>query len=432
MNVHIRTLAATLLVLCLMPIRAGHAQQTQHLSLTEAERRAAQNHPQIRASEYSAQAANETVRQVRSAYFPTGSVSLTGAQAASGSRIAAGGLNNPIIFDRFATGFSVSQLITDFGRTRDLVQSSDFRAEAQQYVVDTRRGEVLLQVDRAYFSALRAQSVEKVARETAKARQIVVDQVTALATSGIKAGLDVSFAKVNLAEAQLLLVQAQNDVQAAFTILSAAMGGSDSVVYELQDEPIPSQPPSDIAGLIADALRNRPDIRARRQAGQAAIKLADAERALWYPAISAVVVAGATPVRQVGLNPHYSAIGINLSVPLTSGGLLAARRAEASLKARVEAEQLRDLENLVARDVKTAWLDAQAAFLKLDLTEQLQAHAADAADLAQARYDIGLGSIVELSQAQLNKTRAEIERASAQYDYQIRSAVLKFQIGTSQ
>ena len=99
------------------------------------------------------------------------------------------------------------------------------------------------------------------------------------------------------------------------------------------------------------------------------------------------------------------------------------------MRARAEEQRLRDLENRVARDVRTAWLDAQASFLRLDLTEQLLSQASDAADLAQARYDIGLGSIVELSQAQLNKTRAELEQATARYDYQTRTAVLRFQIG---
>jgi len=105
------------------------AQTIEHLSLHEAEQRAIENHPQIQAARVSAQAADEAVREARSAYFPTVSASLTGAQAESGTRIAAGGLNNPIILDRFAGGVSVGQLITDFGRTGALVQSLDLRAE---------------------------------------------------------------------------------------------------------------------------------------------------------------------------------------------------------------------------------------------------------------------------------------------------------------
>ena len=416
-------------LLCLVARSALAQGVVMPLSLREAERRATENHPQVRAAEYSAQAAEEAVRQARSVYFPSVSLSLTGAQAEAGSRIAAGGLNNPVILDRFAAGFSVGQLLTDFGRTRALVQSVDLRADTQRETVMSRRADVLLQVDRAYFQTLRAQAVERVAEATVKARELVVDQVTALASSGLKSGLDLSFAKVNLLEAQILLLQARNDVQAAFTTLSAAMGSSGSTPYELTDEPLPPAPSPDAAELIAQAMRERPDVSAERFAEQAALKFADAERALWLPSISLVGAMGASPYRQVGLTPRYSAVGVNVSVPVSNGGLLNARRAEANLRATAEQQRLRDLENLVARDVRTAWLDAQAFFRRLDLAEQLRANAADAADLAQARYDIGLGSIVELSQAQLNLTRADIERATSRYDYQIRTAVLRFQTG---
>jgi outer membrane protein len=415
-------------LLCLAA-RSGLAQVVMPLSLREAEQRATENHPQVRAAAYSAQAADEAVRQARSVYYPSVSLSVTGAQAESGTRIAAGGLNNPVILDRFAAGFSVGQLLTDFGRTRALVQSVDLRADTQRQNMVSRRADVLLQVDRAYFSALRAQAVERVAEETVKARELVVDQVTALAASGLRSGLDVSFAKVNLSEAQILLVQARNDVQAAFTTLSAAMGSSESTPYELADEPVPPAPSPDAAELIAQAMRERPDVAAERLAHQAAVRFADAERALWLPSISLVGAMGASPYHQVGLTPRYSAVGINLTVPVTNGGLLNARRAEANLRATAEQQRLRDLENVVARDVRTAWLDAQASFSRLDLAEQLRANAADAADLARARYDIGLSSIVELSQAQLNQTRADIEQAAARYDYQIRTAVLRFQTG---
>jgi len=409
-----------------MPV---HAQTAAPLSLRDAEQRALKGHPQIRAAQYSAQAADQVVREARSVYFPSVTASVTGAQAESGTRIAAGGINNPTILDRFAAGFSVGQLITDFGRTNALVQSYDFRADTQHQTVESRRADVLLQVNRAYFDALRAQAVERVARETVSARQLLADQVSALAASGLKSGLDVSFANVNLSEAQLLLVQARNEVEATFTRLSATMGSQQSTVYQLTDEPMPPEPSSNIMDLVARALRARPDLASERSAHRAAEAFADAERALWLPSVSLVGVLGATPYREVGLNGRYAALGINVSVPIANGGLLSARRTEAALRVDAEEQRLRDLENVVTRDVRTAWLDAQASFRRLELTEALRAHAADAADLAQARYDIGLGSIVELSQAQLNKTRADIEHVGAQYDCQIRMANLRFQTG---
>ena len=409
---------------------AGARMQAQEpLSLEQAEQRALAGHPQIRAAQYSAQAAGEVVKEARAAYFPVAAASVTGTQAESGSRIAAGGLNNPIILDRLAGGVAVGQLLTDFGRSRALVQSTDLRADSQREIVGSRRADVLLQVDKAYFSTLRAQAVEKVAQETVAARQLVVDQVSAQAASGLKSALDVSFARVSLSESQLLLVQAQNELEAAFTVLSAAMGSSSAPRYILAEQPLPAEPALNSEPLVTQARQNRPDLAAQRLAQRAAAKFADSEGAAWRPSISLVGAFGAAPYRELGLNSRYSAIGVNLSVPLTNGGLLSARRAEAALRANSEQQRLQDLENVVNRDVRTALLDVHASFRRLEVAQQLQTHAADAADLAQARFENGLGSIVELTQAQLNKTRADIEATTARYDCQIRAAVLKFQTG---
>jgi outer membrane protein len=408
---------------------ASRASGQVRLSLKEAEMRALDTHPLIRASQDIALAADQVVRETKSAYYPTAVANVTGAGAEDGSRITAGGLNNPSILDRFATGVTLSQLVTDFGRTGSLVQGQMLRADAQQQDVATRKAEVLLQVDRAYFNALGAQAVLRVAQQTVEARQLVTDQVDTLAASGLKSSLDASFARVNLSQAKLLLVEATNDVQAAFATLTAALGSTQVATYDLQDEPLPPPPADDGTSLVAQALRDRPDVAARRFSRDAASKFAAAERALWFPVVSAVGAAGVTPYRQAGLNDHYSAAGVNVAVPLTNGNLYSARHAEALLRAQAEEETLHEIEAQITRDVSLAWLSARTAYQKVDLTNQLLTQAADALELAQARYDLGLSSIVELSQAQLNKTEADIAVARTRYEYQAQSAALRFQTG---
>jgi len=406
------------------------ASAQQPLTLEQAERIALGNHPQIRASELGAAAAGEVVRETRSVYFPTVFGNLTAVNAQDGSRIAAGGLNNPIIYDRFAGGLTVNQLLTDFGRTRELVQAASLTADAQARNVETRRADVLLRVNRAYFNVLRAQAVSRVAEATVAARQLVVDQVSALAASNLKSSLDVSFARVSLGEAQLLLIQARNDVSGSFAELAAALGSSQATEYALADVDISAAPPEDEAALAAAALRSRPEIAVERAIVDAADSLAAAERALFLPSVIAVGTFGTIPYHQFGLNSRYAAVGFNVNVPLTTGNLFAARRSEAVLKADAERQRLRDLENQVARDVRVAWLDARSARQRLDLTNQVLEQASQALDLAQARYDLGLSSIVELTQGQLAKTRAEIDQASARYEYEGRIAALKYQTGT--
>jgi outer membrane protein len=211
--------------------------------------------------------------------------------------------------------------------------------------------------------------------------------------------------------------------------LTAALGSTQVAVYELQDEPLAPPPPDDGTSLVAQALKDRPDIAARRFSRDAAAKFAAAERALWFPVVSAVGAAGVTPYRQTGLTDHYAAAGFNVAVPLTNGNLYSARHAEALLRAQAEEETVREIEAEVTRDVSIAWLSARTAYQKMDLTNQLLTPASDALELAQARYDLGLSSIVELTQAQLNKTAAEIEVARTRYEYQARIVALRFQTG---
>jgi outer membrane protein len=406
-------------------------QGPQNLTLKEAEKTALQNHPQVLAAGELATAASEQTRVVRSAYFPQAYGSVTGAEAENGSRIAAGALNNPIIFDRFAYGFTVGQLITDFGRTHELVKSASLHANAQKENVVTSRADVLLAVDRAYYGVLRAQSVLRVAQETVKDRQVVADQVNVLAKNQLKSGLDVSFANVNLAQAQLLLIQAENDLQASFAELTTALGYSDQRTYQLVEQPLPPAPPSDLMPLISQAMQNRPELISQRLEVGSAQSFATAERDLWFPTLSAVGTAGLTPYHQAGIDDRYAAGGFNLNIPVFNGHEFGALRAQANAQARAQQQFLRDLQDRIVRDVRRAWLDSNAAYQRLSVTDQLLKEATQARDLAEARYKLGLSSIVELSQAQLNWTQAEIDQTSAKYDYQTQLSVLNFQVGVA-
>jgi outer membrane protein len=391
---------------------------------------AIQNHPRIQSSESLATAASAQVREARAAYYPTAAASLTGVEAENNSRIAAGGLNNSIIYDRYSNGLSVSQLVTDFGRTHELVKSSNLHAAAQKENVVTTRAQVLLGVDQAYFGVLKSQAVLKVAQETVKDRQLVSDQVTTMEKNKLKSGLDVGFANVDLSQAQLLLIQAQNDLDAAYAALADALGLSDQTAFNLIEPGAGTEaPPADLPDLIQQALHNRPELIGMQLDVNAAQSYAAAERDLSLPTIRAEGVAGLTPYRQEELTSRYAAAGFNVNIPIFNGRLYSALRTEATARAQAQQQDLHDLQNRVVRDVRTSWLNANSAYQRLAVTDQLFNQASRALELADSRYHLGLSSIMELSQAQLNKTGAEIQQASSRYDYQSQLAVLNFQVG---
>ena len=419
-----------------LAVAQGPAQPaSQQLTLQQAERIAIQNHPQIQAAVNLAFEAKAQTTEQSSAYYPTAYGNMTGVDAENNSRITAGGLNSPRVFEKYADGFTVTQLITDFGRTHNLVKSANLHAQAAQENVVTTREDVLLGVNRAYFGVLKAQALLKVAQETVKERQLVSDQVTALERNKIRSGLDVSFANVNLAQAQLLLIQAQSDLDASYAQLSSTLGYADQRVYQLAEVPLPPAPPADFSSLLQEAFQNRPELISLRRDATSAHLYATAERDLWFPTVSAAGTAGLapeTPDNSTLHSPRYAAAGFNITIPIFNGHLFGALHTEANSRARADDAYLRDMQDTVARDVRTAWLDANSSFQSLAVTDQLLSEANQALDLAQSRYKLGLSSIVELSQAQLNQTQAQIQETSARYDYQAQIATLNFQLGTLQ
>ena len=410
---------------------ASAALSAETLTLQDAHALALKNHPGAAAADFRAQAATEVFKQARSGLLPQ--VSLYGSAVETGSdntRIMAGGLNNPSVFDRKALGAGASQLITDFGRTSNLAASARLQASAAEQGAAATREQVLLDVDRAYFGTLQARAVERVAQQTVSTRQLLLDRVDILAQNKLKSDLDVSFAKVALADGQLLLQKAQNDSASAMAALSASLGYRELHQFTLvESNPGPAGQWANVDLLIDQALQNRPDLVGLRDERDAAQRFARSQRDARFPSISATIVSGGAVTRDDRLPANYTAGGLQLSMPVFAGGYYAAREHEAELRAKAAAESLRLAEDNVTRDVRVAWLSVNNARQRMQTTDDLRRYAAQAYDLADARYRAGSSSIVELSQAQLELTSAEIANTGARYDVLLQEALLNFQIG---
>lgn len=407
------------------------AQDTMRLTLEEAEQIALQNNPQIAASRYLAQAAAEAPKELRGTQYPVFTGAFSGVGTDGGSRIAAGGLNNPALYNRIGSGVALSQTLYDFGRTHDLVETARLRAQAQDQSAGATREAVILNVRRAYFAALRAAALVEVARQTVSNRQLLYDQVETLAKNRLKSDLDVRFASVNLADARLLLATNQNLREAALADLAAAMGIPQPASMELMEAALPAPLASEMDVLVHQAVRNRPEIRALRFEQSAAERYVAAEHKLLFPTFGLLAAAGVAPVGDDAVRKHYGGVGVNVSIPIFNGWQFRARQAQADYRARAVERQTKDLENRIERDVKTAYLAVKSAIERMSLTAQLLEQARLALELAQGRYDLGLSSIVELSQAQLNVTTAQIANTNSRYDYQLQRSILDYQTAST-
>jgi outer membrane protein len=404
------------------------------LTRTEAEQAAIKHNPRISVSHLLALAQQQVVRESRSALLPTASANVTAVDAEDGSRISAGALTASRLFEHAGAGGNVTQLLTDFGRTNNLIASSKLQEKAQNASALATQQDILIATDQAFYNALEAQALYQVARQNVDARNATDTQVGQLTKNQIKSTLDLSFADVNLSQAKLLLLDAQNNLNATMAALDAVLGLDHEVQYNLVDDsPTAQSPPPDVDQLVQQGLQQRPDLQSLSLDQQAAVKYSHAEHDQMLPSITAAGTAGSVPIRpaQYYVTNWWGGIGVNLNIPIFNGFLYSAQAKEASLRAQADAEQTRDLRDRIVRDIHTAWLAANTAYQRMAVTQEMLNQANLSLKLAQARYQMGLSSIVELSQAQFQQTDAAIGNTNAEYQYKVALASLNYQIGTT-
>jgi outer membrane protein len=400
------------------------------LMLAQAESIAVANQPRLLAAQLRTQAAEQRIREARSGLFPTIAFNATGvAVADTGTSTAAGALTTSSISDRFAYGGNLVQLVTDFGRTSALVGAQRSLADAQKAMTTLTAAQIRLSVRSAYFQVMGAEAVLHAAREAQRNRQLIVRQISALAGSQLRSTLDVSFASVLESEAELAVVRAESSVQQQRTRLATAMGQLQPVTAALVEEQLPSQLPPDPSLFLAQANLQRADLNAAISQQHAASRFADSERRLSYPTLNALGAAGQIPFHDRTLQGNYAAAGFNLSIPVFNGGLFVARRTEAELESTARTRDVEEMKLEVNEQVQNDWAQAMEAYRSLDVSARLVAQSKESLRLAQARYQAGLGSIVELNEAQLSETSAEINAAGVTYTYLTRRAELDFAAG---
>jgi len=418
------------------PVQSSSAPDPNQARLTRsaAEKMALHNNPRVSASHLVALAQHQVVRETRSAYLPNANANLTAMDAETGSRISSGSLTASRLFEHAGAGANLTQLITDFGRTTNLIAFSKLQEKAQNATALATEEDIIVACDQAFYNALQAQALLKVAQQNVTTRQTTDTQVQELTKNKLRSILDLSFADVNLSQAKLLLLDAQNNADSSMAALDAVLGLDHLVNYDLVDDSDSLQPPPDDAGpLITLGLQQRPDLQALNFTQQSEVRFSRAQRDQLFPTISAAGTVGSVPVRpdQYYTSNWWGGVGVNINIPIFNGFLYTAQAKEANLRAQASAEKSRQLRDVIVRDIRTSWLAANTAYQRVTVSAQLLDEANLALKLAQTRYQMGLSSIVELSQAQYQQTDAAIGNTNAQYQYRLALATLNYEIGAT-
>ena len=404
------------------------------LTLEQAEQTAIRNNPRVTVGKLLALAQHQVYREAKAGELPNSNGAITAVDSEEASRIGAGSLTSSRLLEHAGAGVSVTQLIYDFGHTHNLVLSQKLSEKASNANALATTEEIVLATDQAFYDALTAQAELDVARQTVNTRQATETQVGEMTRNKLKSTLDLSFADVDLSQAQLLQLDAQSNADASMAALDSVLGLDRSVDYRLVEETAAAPPPpTDVNPLIQTALQQRPDLQALSFDTQSAQKFARAQWDQFLPSITAAGTAGIIPVHPgtYYVTNWWGAVGGNLSLPLFNGFLYVSQAREAKYRAQAAAENSRDLRDRIVRDVRTSWLQANNNWQRMTVTAQLVKEANLAFGLAQTRYKLGLSSIVELSQAQLQQTSAQIQDTSARYQYRLSLSTLSYEMGTA-
>ena len=411
------------------------------LTLQQAEQTALRNQPNVRAARGLEQAAEGRVEEARAGYLPqvtvTGSYERTtgnfatrpgvlpqslttnGMGGGTGTMVMAGA--TPVSWDPkynfFQLNAGASQLLYDFGQTSNRWASAGASRDAATDNTRTTALQTLLNVRRAYFAARANRDLVAVAEEAVRNQEKHVEQTQAFVRTGIQPDINLATVMTALANAKVQLVTARNNFAVAEAQLSQAMGVSVSEMYTLSDDQIPPITGEEGAAppLVEHAEKNRPEIAnliAQRRAQELTVS---ALHGAYGPSLSAIANISAAGVAADSLAPNWY-IGLGLTWNILQGGLTRGQvhEAKGTLENLVGQEQALRLQ--VQVDVEQGRLGVQAAKATISAADEALVNARSQLTLAEKRYEHGLGSAVELSDAQAAYTTAEAQVVQSKFN----------------
>jgi outer membrane protein len=322
---------------------------------------------------------------------------------------------------------SGSQLVYDFGESINRWKSARVAADAVDASGHTTEAQVDFNARSAFFMARATKDLVGVARDTLANQEKHLGQVQGFVEVGTHPAIDLSQAKADRATAQLQLITAENNYAVAKATLNQAMGVERSVDYDLSDEEMPAVSGEDgeVEALIGDAKQKRPEmanLRLNLKSQELGLRSA---HDMYWPALSLSGSANDSGPELDRTSWNYSGM-VSLSVPLLQGGAIDAQIHQAEGQV-VQAKAQLDVEQQQVRlDVEQARLGIRAAKGAIVAADDALENTRDRLRLAEGRYTTGVGSIIELGDAQVALTTAAAQKVSAQYQlYTARAQLVK-------
>jgi outer membrane protein len=398
---------------------------------------ALKNQPAIRAAQWNVNAGYGRETQAASPYLPQVSASTGYSESRS-----LGGAFGESTTKSYTTTLSVNQVLYDFGKTGNALDAARWGTRSSQQDLARIVQEAVLNVKQAYFALLQAKKLVLVEQKTVEQTESHLRQAQAFFRAGSKPRYDVTRAEVDVNNARLGLINANSSVRIRTIALNNAMGADPGQAIEIDDAfPPPREMPS-LEKTLDDALKNRPELSKADADIETARARVRAEEANYLPTLSATGAYNwASGTQDLGsfngvplqgdVQNSWNA-GVTLSVPLYQGGLTKGRVSEARANLMALEMQRDSLKQSIGLEVNQSYADMDSARLRIEVMESSLQKARENLELAQGRYEAGIGPYIEVTDAQLSAVQAETDYVQAQYDYQLSVARLMKAMGSAE
>lgn len=437
-----KALGALLVAAQLLVSAAGVHAEEKKLSLHECVEIALKNQPTIRAARANIDAGQGRETQAASPYFPQVSAST----GYSESRQLGGALGGESTTKSYTTTLQVNQLLYDFGKTGNAYDAARWSTRSSEQDAERVSQEVVLNVKQAFFALLQADKLVEVAQKTVEQTESHLNQARAFFRAGSKPRFDVTRAEVDVNNAKLSLINAKSSVRIRTIALNNAMGVDPGQATQIADALPPVPPLPTLEQAQAEALKGRPEFTKAEADIEAAKARVKAERSNYLPTLSASGAYnwshGTTETEFGGQSlPGFSGqsiqsdiqnswnAGVTLTVPLFQGGQTRGRVSEARANLLVLEAQRDTIRQSILLELNQAFADIEGSVARVDVMESTVKKARENLELAQGRYEAGIGPYIEVTDAQLAAVNAETDHIQALYDYQLAAARLLKAVG---
>lgn len=389
----------------------------EKLSVQKCVEIALERQPAILSATYAKTAAESRVGEAKAGYYPQINLFSSYAQ----SQPVLDSLHIPS-YQQSSVGATLSQTFYDFGRTSSQVNATKYSAEAAGSDVDNARINIILGVKAAYYAFLQSKRNVGVARETVAQFQAHLDMARSAFQVGERAKYDVIKAEVDLSNAKIALIHARNAERVAKVGLDTAIGVRAD--YEVVDDLDYKKYSISLEGALKKAFENRPDVRALSLRTQSAEKTTEVARNGYYPTL-----AGSALYSAQATMPDAWAVGVTLTVPIFSGfsTKYAVNESLANYNSMVSSQQQLSLN--VYNEVSQAYLNMEEAEETIPASELSVRLARENMDIAEGRYREGVGTSIEVSDAQTTLSNAKLTHIQSLLNYKLTQATLEKAIG---